>query len=197
VVKSVLLIDRDEFCFTREEEAFEMSRENSTASLSNASHPRSGSVASERSWPIGPEQFALWWSTLIFVVNTIALLYFHFGLSWVKIDPLEGGEVHMNRIWMQRILSLNETTRTSVQNDNPLYWKTFDPSTSYLQMRWLNPTYIDMILFSALIVMAFELLDFITKHIGSTSSCRMDVIHSRRVQLTPCPLCRFSQSGSR
>jgi hypothetical protein len=120
----------------RAEEALNMWKKSSTSTSSDMSPSIGSNVAPERPWAVPPEQFALWWSALVFVLNTIALLYFHFGRPWAAVDPSEGGEGHMN------------------------------PSS--LHLRWLYPTYIDMILFSALIIMAFELLDFITKHVGRT-----------------------------
>ena len=115
----------------------------------------------------------MWWcSVLVFIVNSIFLILFHFQTT-TSVGGSGGHSVVASMLFFAKIdtafQSTTTTTTTTIPHnlhnvsDDSMSLSPFNDNINY----YYYPN-IDMILFTSLIVMAFELLDFLTKHSGST-----------------------------
>jgi hypothetical protein len=124
------------------------------------------------------EQTTLWLSILVFVMNSIFLIYFHCRTTTTTNRNYDNASIISSLMLFgdrTTIMSTIPLTDHHTYNDPGSYDNdTISVSSSnhtdqfhYNYFYYYYPN-IDMILFTSLIVMAFEILDYITRNSGST-----------------------------
>ena len=135
------------------------------------------------------EQSTVWLSILVFVINSIFLVYFHCQ-STISSNSIISSLIFTDRTMMTMNSSSSSPSFSSIRNNTiplPVVDTSYNDQNVNATTACGNDTMsipilssnenenfqfyypnIDMILFTSMIVMAFELLDYITRNSGST-----------------------------